>query len=221
MIFRWNEFFDIFVKLLPYIKNTVILAIAIFFLSFVLACLITLVFVYDVPVLRRFFKIYSSFFRSTPLVAQLFFFYFAITSNISIMKNMSNTIALVVTMTLNESAFIAETLRGALSSVDLGQKEAALSLGMTDFQAMKRIVFPQAFRVAVPSLSNTFIAIVKGTSVGFTIGVIELMSQAKLLSAIAFRVMEGYLAVLLIYWFIIVILSRAQVSLEKKINKAY
>lgn len=221
MIFRWEEFFDIFVKLLPYIKNTVALAISIFLLSFVLACLITLVFVYDVPILGRFFKVYSSFFRSTPLVAQLFFFYFAITSNVPIMKDMSNTIALVVTMTLNESAFIAETLRGALSSVDKGQKEAALSLGMTEFQAMKRVIFPQAFRVAIPSLSNTFIAIVKGTSVGFTIGVIELMSQAKIMSAIAFRVMEGYLAVLLIYWVLIVILSRAQVVLEKKINKAY
>ena len=134
---------------------------------------------------------------------------------------MSPTVAIILVLGLNEAAFMAETIRGALSSVDKGQYEASLAVGMTESQAMRRIIIPQAIRVAIPSLGNAFIGMVKGTSLGFTIGVVELMAEAKLLATKNYRIMEAYMAALFIYWVLIVILSQLQKLIEKKLNKAY
>ena len=119
-------------------------------------------------------------------------------------------------MSMNEAAFMSETIRGALSSIDKGQREAGLSIGMTELKVMRRIVIPQAFRVALPGLSNSFISLIKGSSLGFTIGVIELMSEAKLISS---RIMEAYAAVLIVYWVVIALLTKGQKLLEQRINK--
>ena len=172
------------------------------------------------PVLNKVVAVYVSFFRSTPMLSQLFFFYFAITPFVSFLKEIEPITALIIVMSMNEAAFMSETIRGALSSIDKGQREAGLSIGMTELQVMRRIVVPQAFRVALPGLSNSFIGLIKGSSLGFTIGVIELMSEAKLLSAKNFRVMEAYIAVLIIYWAVIAILSKGQKLLEQRVNKS-
>ena len=90
---------------------------------------------------------------------------------------------------------------------------------MTELKVMRRIVIPQAFRVALPGLSNSFISLIKGSSLGFTICVIELMSEAKLISSKNFRIMEAYAAVLIVYWVVIALLTKCQKLLEQRINK--
>lgn len=217
----FNALFRITMGIIPFIKETVFLTFATFFLAMLLAILIACIVEYRVPVLYPLARVYSSFFRCTPLVAQLFFFYFGVMEFIPFMDNIPPSGALIITFGMNESAFMAETLRGALASVEKGQKEAALSVGMTNLEAMREIILPQALRIAIPSLSNSFIGIVKGTSIGFTIGVIEIMAQSKLLAAASFRIIESYFAVLMIYWIVIFILTRLQVILEKKMNTAY
>lgn len=221
MNFRWDIFFEAFPLLLPFVKVTLFLAITSFTLAFVMSLVLSMIVRYKIPVLSQIANVYISFFRSTPIISQLFFFFFGFTQLIPAFKSMSPTVAIILVLGLNEAAFMAETIRGALSSVDKGQYEASLAVGMTESQAMRRIIIPQAIRVAIPSLGNAFIGMVKGTSLGFTIGVVELMAEAKLLATKNYRIMEAYMAALFIYWVLIVILSQLQKLIEKKLNKAY
>lgn len=220
MNFRFDIFQEMIFDILPFIKVTLFIAAVSLVISLILAVVLALIVEYKVPVLNKVVAVYVSFFRSTPMLSQLFFFYFAITPFVSFLKEIQPMTALIIVMSMNEAAFMSETIRGALSSIDKGQREAGLSIGMTELQVMRRIVVPQAFRVALPGLSNSFIGLIKGSSLGFTIGVIELMSEAKLLSAKNFRVMEAYVAVLIIYWVVIAILSKGQKLLEQRVNKS-
>ena len=116
---------------------------------------------------------------------------------------------------------MAENIRGALLSVDSGQIEAAFSFGMSRFQTTTRIIAPQALRVAFPSLFNNFIDLIKGSSISFVVGVVDIMGQAKLEAAITFRFFEVYAAVMLIYWVIITLLGIVQKRIELWCNAAY
>lgn len=129
--------------------------------------------------------------------------------------------ASVIGLGLNASAYMSETIRGAISSVDKGQMEAALSIGMTPLQAMVKIVLPQAGRVAIPALSNNFVDIVKGSALAFTLGVTEIMATAQMEGASAYRFLEAFTAVILIYWILISTVSHGQKRLEVHLNRIY
>ena len=116
---------------------------------------------------------------------------------------------------------MSETLRGALNAVPDGQREAALTIGMTEGQLMRRIVLPQALRIAIPPLSNNLIDTIKGSSVVFTVGVVDLMAVAKMKSAVGLRYFEGYAAAMLMYWLIITFATRVQRRLELRLSRAY
>ena len=115
---------------------------------------------------------------------------------------------------------MAESLRAALSSIHKGQMEAAKSIGMTYIQAMRRIIVPQAIRVAIPTLFNSFISIVKDTSLVFAIGVQEMMSCAQLEGSSGYRYLEAYTCVLFIYWGITALLGKLQKHIEQKFNQS-
>lgn len=220
MNFDFNIFKGIIFQIIPYIKVTLFIAISALIIALVLAIILAVINEYKIPIFRNVVNIYVSFFRSTPMLSQLFFFYFAVSPSVSFLNDIEPIVALIIVMSMNESAFMSETIRGALSSVDKGQREAGLSIGMTELQVMRRIVIPQAFRVALPGLSNSFISLIKGSSLGFTIGVIELLTEAKLISARNFRVMEAYMAALVVYWVVIALLTKCQRILEQRINKS-
>ena len=172
-----------------------------------------------VPLLYRFFRVYISFFRGTPLVAQLFCLYFGLLPAFpSITLRISSFQAALIVMSLNSSAYMAESLRGAISSIDRGQMEAAMSVGMTYFQAMRRIILPQAFRVALPTLCSSFINVLKDTSLTFYIGVKEMMATAQLEAASSYRYLEAFIDVLLIYWLLTSLLGFAFRKLEQRMN---
>ena len=122
---------------------------------------------------------------------------------------------------MNSAAYMKEVVRGALLSVSDGQKEAALAHGMTPMQTMFRIVLPQATRVAVPSLFNNLVDIVKGTSMAFTIGVIEITATANLRASVTFNYFEAYMVLMLLYWVIILFLERIEAILEKRLETGY
>lgn len=220
MHFDFSIFINIIIQILPYIKVTLLIAAVSLVMALALAVVLAIINEYKIPILKNLAGIYISFFRSTPMLSQLFFFYFAVSPSFSILKEIEPIVALIIVMSMNEAAFMSETIRGALSSIDKGQREAGLSIGMTELQVMRRIVIPQAFRVALPGLSNSFISLIKGSSLGFTIGVIELISEAKLISAQNFRVMEAYMAALVVYWVVIALLTKGQKLLEKRVNKS-
>ena len=138
-----------------------------------------------------------------------------------ICKKYDTTIAVAVVMSFNMGAFMSESIRGALLSVDEGQKEAAYSLGMTNFQLVTRIVIPQAVRVALPPLFNDIINLIKMTSLAFMLGVPDIMGAAKIEGARTFRYFEIYAAVMLVYWLIIFVLGILHKLLEKKCANMY
>ncbi|SGY93439.1 Putative amino-acid ABC transporter, permease protein [Moritella viscosa] len=129
--------------------------------------------------------------------------------------------ASVIGLTLHFAAYKAESIRAAIMAVDKSQMEASLSIGMTSSQAMRRIVLPQAARIATPSLMNYFIDMIKSTSLAFTLGVTEIMAKTQMEASSSFYFFESYLAVALIYWAVVLVFTQMQVHLERYLNKAY
>lgn len=142
--------------------------------------------------------LYITVIRGTPILLQLFFVYFGLSN---IIRLDSYTSAIIAFGTHN-GAYIAEIFRGAIKSIDAGQREAARSLGMTRLQAMIRIILPQAFKRAVPPLGNQFIIATKDSSLASTIAIRELLLKAQQLGSSTFRFME-YLTIAGIYYLII------------------
>jgi len=185
-----------------------------------LAFLIAFIIDAKVPLLSAFFRLYVSFFRGTPLMAQLFCFYFGVLPLMgSMVQRVSSFSAALIVLSLASSAYMSESLRAAFSSIEKGQMEAAYSVGMTYMQAMRFIILPQAIRVALPTLFSSFINIIKDTSLVFAIGVKEMMAQAQLEGSSGYRYLEAYVCVLFVYWAITAILGKVQKRLEKKFSK--
>lgn len=207
--------------LLKYLGTTMQLACWGMIFSIILSVIIANVRVFKVPVLDQFFQLYISFFRGTPLLVQLFLFYYGLPQIFPIMVGLDGMSATVLGLTLHFSAYMAETIRASILGIDRSQMEASLSIGMTTRQAMRRIILPQASRIALPSLMNYFIDMIKSTSLAFTLGVPEIMAKAQMEASSSFRFFEAFLAVALIYWVLVLILTRIQTWAEVKLNKAY
>lgn len=161
-------------------------------------------------------RFYISIFRGTPLIAQLFMIYYGLPQ---FGIELDPIPAAIIGLSLNTAAYAAETLRAAIASIDKGQWEAAASLGMTRWQALHRAILPQAGRVALPPLGNSFIGLVKDTSLAATIQVPELFRQAQLITSRTFEVFTMYLAASLIYWIMATVLSGVQNHFENRLNR--
>ena len=156
---------------------------------------------------------YVTIIRGTPIILQLFIVYFGLANVIKLDPYPSAIIAFGA----HNAAYIAEIFRGAILSIDKGQMEAARSIGMTNFLAMRRVVLPQAFKRAVPNLGNQFIIAVKDSSLASTIAVRELLLKSQQLGSSNFRFME-YLLIAGIYYLIITgILSIFVNKIEKRL----
>ena len=163
--------------------------------------------------LRRVSSVFVSFIRGTPLLVQIFMVYYGLPS---LGLTLSPIAGGVIALTLNAAAYLSETIRAAILSIGRGQREAGTSLGLTDSQVMRLIVLPQAARVALPSLSNTLIGLVKDTSLVSVITVVELLRSAQLEIARTFEPFGPYLAAALIYWAISSLLELVQHRLERR-----
>ena len=210
-----------FYRISTAIPATLELTVISFILALTLAVAIAVVDYFKVPVLNKICAVYVSFFRGTPLIPQLFLLYFGIPSVVPSLRNITPFAVCIIGLTLNSAAYMKEVVRGALLSVPEGQKEAALAHGMTSRQAMFRIVLPQATRVAVPSLFNNLVDTVKGTSMAFTVGVIEMTAAAKLKAAVTYDYFTAYVVLMIMYWAIILVLERVESVVEKKLSVGY
>ncbi|AHM73456.1 cystine ABC transporter permease [Yersinia hibernica] len=161
-------------------------------------------------------RFYVSIFRGTPLIAQLFMIYYGLPQFGIELDPMP---AALIGLSLNTAAYTSETLRAAISSIEKGQWEAAASIGMTRWQTLYRVILPQAGRTALPPLGNSFIGLVKDTSLAATIQVPELFRQAQLVTSRTLEVFTMYLAASLIYWIMATVLSALQNRLEAHVNR--
>ncbi|AZL83622.1 MULTISPECIES: amino acid ABC transporter permease [Aliivibrio] len=217
--------FAYMIELLPilfkYLGTTLEMAVWGLFFALALALVLANLRVFKVPVLDQLSQLYISFFRGTPLLVQLFLLYYGLPQVFPIFVGLDAFSAAVIGLTLHFAAYMAESIRAAIIGVDRSQMEASLSIGMTTSQAMRRIILPQATRIALPSLMNYFIDMIKSTSLAFTLGVSEIMAKAQMEASSSFKFFEAFLAVALIYWGVVIILTQVQTWAEKKLNKAY
>ena len=157
---------------------------------------------------------YLTIFRGTPVYVQLLIMYFIVLVALPTLP------IAIVTFGINSGAYVAEIIRGGLESVDDGQLEAGASLGLSKFKIMIHIVLPQGFRVALPSLFNEFIALIKETSIVGTIGVIDITKVAANITARTLDPFMPYLVSAFIYLIIVIGLTRILKILEKKFAKS-
>ena len=160
-------------------------------------------------------RFYVSFIRGTPLLVQLFVIYYGFPQ---FGLRLDPIPSALIGLSLNVGGYTAEIWRAAIASVDRGQIEAADSLGMTPFQTMIRTILPQATRLALPPLGNTFISLVKDTALAATIQVPELFRQAQLITARTYQVFTLYLAAAALYWVLSGILGWLQLRLETRVS---
>ena len=207
--------------LLGYVPLTLFMAFVGMVCALVLASVLAVERVFRVPVLDVFVRLFISFFRGTPLLVQLFLFYYGLPQVLSFLGKIDGVTATIMGLTLHFSAYMAESIRAAILGVDRSQWEAAQAVGMTQGQMMRQIILPQASRVAAPTLVNYFIDMIKGTSLAFTLGVTELMGATQKEAAGSFLYFEACLVVAAIYWVMVETLAFAQRHLEVYLNKAH
>ena len=160
--------------------------------------------------------LYTYVIRGTPMLVQLFLIFYGLPSAGITLDAFT---AAVIGFTLNVGAYSSEIIRATLDAVPRGQWEAAHSIGMNWFQAMRRIVVPQAARIAVPPLSNTFIALVKDTSLAAAVTVPELFQSAQRIAAATYEPLILYVETALIYLLFSSVLSALQNKLENRLNR--
>lgn len=195
---------------------TVLLSLGGMFFGLVLGFFLALMRLSQNMVVRAVARVYVSFFRGTPLLAQLFMIYYGLPE---IGIQLDALPSALVGFSLNMAAYVCEILRAAIASIDRGQWEAAASIGMTRTQTLRRTILPQAARTALPPLGNSFISLVKDTSLAAVIQVPELFRQAQLITARTFEIFSMYLTAALIYWVLASTLAALQNTLENRVNR--
>lgn len=221
MNFDINWFTNLFPIVLSALDITIKISIVSLIFTLILSSIISIIRYYEVPIISNIFSIFITFFRATPLVAQLFILYFGLPSVFPVLQDMSAFQATVIALSFNTSAFMSENFRAALDSVGNDQIEACYSMAMTKVQTMRRVIIPQAFVVALPSIGNQFIGIIKGSALGFTVGLADIMAKAKTEAAVSLRFFEAYLCVTIIYLILVVLIEQIQKKLELKVSKLY
>ncbi|WP_159612106.1 amino acid ABC transporter permease [Glutamicibacter sp. JC586] len=198
------------------ITATIPLALISFIVGLVIALFIALMRISKNPVLSAIGRVYISIIRGTPLLVQLFVIFYG-------MPSLGITIdpwpSAIIAFSLNIGGYAAEIIRAAILSVPAGQWEAGYTLGMSRTRSLYRLILPQATRVAIPPLSNSFISLVKDTSLASTILVTEMFRKAQEITASTYEFMLLYCEAAAIYWIICLVLSALQNSVEGRLEK--
>lgn len=198
------------------VTTTIPLAVSSFAIGLVIALVVALMRISRNGVLRSIARGYVSIIRGTPLLVQLFVIFYGLPSIGVVINPWPSAIA---AFSLNVGGYAAEVIRAAILSVPKGQWEAAYTVGMGRGRTLSRVVLPQAARVSVPPLSNTFISLVKDTSLAAMILVGELFKVAQQIAASTLKFMTVYLAAALVYWVVCLVLSSAQTALERRLDR--
>jgi polar amino acid transport system permease protein len=227
-IFNWEAFVSAFKPIISRVPTSFIITLIAMAIGLVLGLFLALIKLNRIPILNQIRALAVSFIRGTPIYVQLLLTYTGIplilkSINLNYgtaynINDISPMLFVILTFAFNEAAYNSETIRSAIESVDVGQIEAAKSLGMTNLQVFKRVTLPEAATVAVAPLGNALMGLLKGTSLAFVAGVIEMTAEAKIIGGSSFRVFESYLAVAFVYWAINLVFENLIRLLEKKLQ---
>lgn len=226
---KLDRFLDVFInsngytQVLTGLKNTVIIAVLGLVIGIVIGTLIATVRV--VPkyktlprVLNGICSVYVSFFRGTPMVAQLLLFYYVMLPLIGV--NMSGVKVSVIVFGLNSGAYISEIMRSGIQSVDGGQMEAGRAVGLSFATTMMKIVIPQAVKNILPTLGNEFIALIKETSVVSFVGATDLYVAFNYIGTNSYEFMVPYLVMAIIYILMILVISLGIKLMERGLKRS-
>ncbi|HIJ68002.1 MAG TPA: amino acid ABC transporter permease [Deltaproteobacteria bacterium] len=162
-------------------------------------------------------RLYVIFFRGSPLLIQIYIFYFCLAAAIGY----DNPVVIgVVALAAFSGAYIAEIVRAGIESIDRGQSEAALSTGLTGWQTLRYVIFPQAFRRIIPPVTGQFVSLIKDSSLLSVISVRELTKASEVVNATTYKTFEAYLPLALMYLLLTYPLSYLAQALETKLRKS-
>lgn len=212
----WGILIDSFWKMLiPGLLVTLPLTMISFSIALVIAVIVALVQFADIKPLKPLARFYIWVIRGTPLLVQLFVVFYGLPRVGVVIDPFP---AAVIVFSINEGAYAAEIIRAALEAVPSGQIEAGYCVGMPYLEIMRRIVLPQAFRIAFPSLSNSLIAMVKDTSLAANITVAEMFIATQRIVARTWEPLALYIEVGLVYLLFCTVLTKLQSFGEKKLS---
>ncbi|MGY3715933.1 amino acid ABC transporter permease [Sutcliffiella cohnii] len=215
---RWIDIFQS--SLLPLVKGALYYSVPLTLISFTIglaiAVLTALARISKIKPLSIIARIYVSIIRGTPLLVQLFIIFYGLPS---IGITLDPFPSAVIAFSLNTGAYASEVIRAAILSIPKGQWEASYSMGMTYSQALRRVILPQASRVSVPPLSNSFISLVKDTSLASIVLVAEMFRKAQEIAAATYEPLLLYIQAALIYWVVCFTLSIIQELLESRLDR--
>lgn len=181
-----------------------------------------------VPVITPLVRLFVSYMRGVPLIVHLFVMMYSLPQASSSLlaifgvtvqpHDFTSLIIVITTFSLLEAAIESENIRGAFQSIDPRQIEAGQSIGMTRRQNLRRIIIPQVLSVAIPLFLNAFLKNIKGLSLAFTVGVVDILAQARYAAALSYRYLESYIAAALVYWLICGVLQMIFNRVELKLQ---
>lgn len=216
--------FSMMTKYLPYLYRATITTINVTAVSLLLGILISiplsLMKLSKFKVLQLLGAFYTSIFRGVPLLVQVFMVYFGLPQIFPALKVLSNFELGCITFAFNSAAYISESLRGGIQAVDIGQREAAMALGVPYGRTIKDIIFPQAIKSIMPSLINEFIGLMKNTTLISTIGVVELLRSGQMIVSDTYRAFEPYAVISIYYYVLVMVLSMFGKWIERRVNKS-
>nr|WP_314419025.1 amino acid ABC transporter permease [uncultured Erwinia sp.] len=213
-----------FWSILDAVPVTLAMAVLIFITSTLVGGLFALVEYRRIPVLRQLVIAYKVAFKGMPMVVVIFLAYYGlppalhfVASVLNVEVNahsLPNWVIIIVALTACVSAFQAEVVKGALNSFDSGQSDAAHSLGYSNWQLFRRVMFPQIIVAAIPDLANSFMVIMKALSLAFAIEVVDIFAQAQLTAALNFYYLEAFAIAVLFYMVIAWVVTRVADKIE-------
>jgi polar amino acid transport system permease protein len=215
-------------RVLKYLPITMEIALISFVGSMAIGFLVAIVEIKKIKIISPIAHFYVAFTRGTPVLVQLYLTYYGIPMALQAINHAYGTqfnvngiapiFFALIALSLNEAAYSSESIRAAIESVDKGQMEAALSIGMTTPQALRRIILPAALVVALPSLGNSLIGLIKGTSLVFVTAVVDMTAAGRLLASRNFRYFEMYITLAIIYFLITSVVSWLLRRIERRLR---
>lgn len=204
-LFSWERFFNVIPIITPYLSVTLQVVIIATIFGSLLGILVAIVQIRRIPVINQICILYISFMRGTPMLVQLFLILYGLPIilqpilGVNIGREWDRIDFAYATFILNQGAFLSVIFRSAIESVPVGQVEAGMSVGLSGFQNFRRVIFPQALKVALPPFGTDLIGLFENSSLVFTIGVIDIMGRAKTIGSSSGHVLEAYIYIAIIY----------------------
>lgn len=220
---KFSLIWTLFPKLLSFLPKTLAVLFFSLFFALIIGSLLYIVRRKHIPIVSQIIRVWMSYIRGTPPITQLFLIYFGLPV---LLKPLGLDIAripgiyyAILTYSVSFGAAVSENIRASVASVGSGQFQAAYSMGMTEFTAFRRIIFPQMIVVALPNFGNIVIGALKNTSLVFSVGVVEMMSACNIYGSQTLHYMEAYITVAVIYYLLYLILTRCLQLIERNVSK--